>query len=118
MTIRPMISVIYAYSIFLLLSGCATTQPTTSQESQEEVKEALSAVAGAMRGKELSEDELKELEHQIRNDKETQESIEAIRDSMSGKDVSVKYCPITGKRYAGYMETCPEHNIPLEPVEP
>ena len=93
--------------------------PVQSQEeTEEDVQEALSAVAGALSGKPLDEDDLRNLEKQIRTDEEAQTAIQAITGSVGGKVPVVKYCPITGKRYAAHMEYCPEHNVKLEIVEP
>ena len=109
---------IFTVLLFALtvLSGCATaTKSRSSQESEKEVQEALSAVAGALSGKQLSEEEVRELERQIRTDEEAQTAIQAITESVGGKPI-VKYCPVTGKRYAAHIETCPEHDVQLEIV--
>ena len=107
------------FIIMILLSGCQTTSPVQSkEETGKDVKEALSAVAGALSGKTLDEDDLRNLEKQIRTDEEAQTAIQAITGSVGGQAPVVKYCPITGKRYAAYMEYCPEHNVKLEVVEP
>ena len=107
------------FFIVLFLSGCKTMGPVQSQEETgEDVTEALSAVAGALSGKSLSEDDIRNLEKQIRTDEQAQSAIQAITESVGGKTPIVKYCPVTGKRYAVHMEYCPEHNVKLEIVEP
>ena len=88
------------------------------EETGKDVKEALSAVAGALSGKLLDEDDLRALEKQIRTDEDAQTAIQAITESVGGKVPVVKYCPITGRRYAAHMEYCPEHNVKLEIVGP
>ena len=104
-------------SLFVFLTGCQTAKPHMSKdETPEDVGEVLSAVAGAISGKTLSEDELKNLEHQIRTDEDAQSAITSITDSMGGNQPSVKYCPRTGKRYAAHLELCPEHQIELKIV--
>jgi hypothetical protein len=111
-----------AVTLFLIattLSGCQTAAPIKAEsETNQDVQEALTAVAGAMRGRKLSEEEKRNLERQIRSDTEAQSAIQAISESVSGKSVKVKYCPITGKRYAPNLEECPEHHVPLETVDP
>ena len=88
------------------------------EETGEDAKQAFSAVAGALSGKFLDEDDLRNLEKQIRTDEDAQTAIQAITESVGGKVPIVKYCPITGRRYAAHMEYCPEHNVKLKIVEP
>ncbi|MCK5180718.1 MAG: hypothetical protein KAR32_14395 [Candidatus Omnitrophica bacterium] len=107
------------FIIMILLSGCRTAPSVQGEgETGQDVQEALSAVAGALSGKKLSEEDLKNLEKQIRTDEEAQTAIQAITGSVGGQAPVVKYCPITGERYAAHMEYCPEHNVKLEIVEP
>lgn len=108
-----------AVLLIVFVAGCATSSAVKSErESVEETKEALSAVAGALSGKDLDEEDLRDLEQQIRTDEDAQTAIQAITDSVGGKAPVVKYCPVTGRRYAAHLETCPEHNVKLEIVEP
>ena len=65
--------------------------PVQSQEETgEDVTEALSAVAGALSGKSLSEDDIRNLEKQIRTDEQAQSAIQAITESVGGKTTIVK----------------------------
>ena len=99
--------------------GCQTIQQTqNSKENTEDAGEILSAVAGALSGKTLSEEEIRNLKKQIQTDKDAQSAIQVITDSVGGKTLQVKYCPVTGKRYASHIEICPEHQIKLEIVSP
>ena len=75
-------------------------------------------MAGALSGKPLSKKELKSLENQIRTDKEAQSAVRAITESVGEKSAVVKFCPITGERYAAHLERCPEHGVLLEVVSP
>ncbi len=110
--------ILVGLSIILFLSGCQTATSAKSQnETNEDVSEALSAVAGALSGKQLSKEEIQNLEEQIRTDEEAQTAIKAITDSV-GKTSAVKYCPVTGRRYAVHLEVCPEHQVQLEIVDP
>jgi len=103
----------------LIQGGCRMTAPMKhGSESHEDVQEALTAVAGALSGRELSEKEKRNLEEQIRTDKDAQSAVQAISGAVSGKDVKVKYCPVGGERYAPHLKTCPVHHVPLEMVDP
>ena len=105
--------------VVAVLGGCQTAAPVKQEaESEEDVQAALTSVAGALSGRELSEEEKRSLEHQVRTDKDTQTAIQAISGSVSGKDVKVKYCPVDGERYAPHMEICPVHKVQLELVDP
>ena len=105
--------------LIFLFCGCQTTSSVQGEgESREDVQEALSAIAGALSGKKLSDKELRDLERQIREDKEAQSAIQSITESVGGQAPVVKYCPVTGRRYAPHMELCPEHGVTLEIVEP
>ncbi|HQP11008.1 MAG TPA: hypothetical protein PKV41_06465 [Candidatus Omnitrophota bacterium] len=108
------------FCVVLILSGCRTIAPVGQgrNETSQEAQEALSAVAGAISGKPLSDEDLRNLEKQIREDEEAQTAVQAITQSVGGKAPVVKYCPIDGKRYAPHMEICPEHQVPLETVSP
>jgi len=99
--------------VVFLFSGCATSE---SVKANREAHDVLSSVAEAISGKELSDQELRDLEKQMRTDKETQTAIQVITESISGADTLVKYCPVTGRRYAPHFDECPEHHITLEVV--
>ena len=71
-----------------------------------------------MSGRELSEEEKRNLQEQMRTDKDAQSAVQAISGSVSGKNVKVKYCPVGGERYAPHIETCPVHGVRLELVDP
>jgi len=106
-------------SLALFFFGCQTTSPgRNTKKDTEDVREILSTVVGALSGKPLSEEELHNLEKQIQSDEEAQSAIQAIADSVGGKATHVKYCPVTGKRYASHLEVCPEHQVQLEVVSP
>lgn len=105
--------------LVLFLFGCQTTQQDRDlKRNKENLGEILSAVSGALSGRQLSEEELHNLEKQIRTDVDAQSAVQAITDSVGGKVPQVKYCPVTGKRYASNLEICPEHQILLEIVSP
>ena len=78
----------------------------------------MGSIAEAIGGQPLTEEELKSLQKQIREEPQTQSAVQNISDAMSGKAVAVKYCPVTGKRYAADITVCPVHNVALKLVEP
>jgi len=102
--------------VIFFLSGCQTASSVQNQgETREDVQEALSAVTGAISGKSLSKEELRNLEKQIRADKDAQTAVRAITGSVGGTS-TVKYCPVTGRRYAAHLKICPEHGVELREV--
>ena len=102
----------------LFLTGCQTmSQPKSENESRKDVKEALGTIAEAISGKELSEKELKNLSKDLRTNKEAQSAIQSITNSMNKKSAIIKYCPLTGRRYAPRVMICPEHNVELKILE-
>jgi hypothetical protein len=76
----------------------------------------MTAVAGALGGKQLTEEELRELERQLKTDAEARSAVEVITGSVGGQLPSVKYCPVCARRYAPNLELCPEHQAQLETV--
>lgn len=98
-----------------IISGCATTQRSSSRKpTRKESIETLKTVASAVSGKELTDDDVKDLGKQIRNDPEAKSAIESITQSVTGTNRVVKYCPLTGKRYASHIIVCPEHDVELK----
>lgn len=101
----------------LIGAGCTTTQNSAKNiESQQDVEKALRSMAGAVSGKNLTEEEFSNLTKQIRNDKQAQEAVGAITSSLEGSQV-ILYCPTDGKRYSSNFKTCPEHGVQLKEVE-
>jgi hypothetical protein len=104
--------------LMVILIGCRTAAPQKNQlETEEDVDEALESIADAVSGKQLSEEEMSNFKKQLRTDTETQSAVQTITDTISGKDLKVKYCPVTGKRYAYQLQLCPIHNVELKVVE-
>jgi len=104
--------------VLIFILGCQTTGPMKSEtETNEDVKEAVVSVAEAVSGKDLSEEDKKNLVEQIRSDAEAQSAIQSITDSISQTKQRVKYSPATGKRYAPHMTVDPETGTPLEWLE-
>ncbi len=100
------------------MTGCQTLQqpkPVASHETHRDVQKALGSITEAISGKTLSDKELKKLSKDLRTDKEARSAIKVITDTMSGRR-RVKYCPVTGRRYAPNLTVCPEHGVPLKDV--
>lgn len=97
----------------VLLTGCQTVRKVERQrEYLEETEVAVGAIAEAVTGQELSEEEKERLQQQIRNDPEARSAVQAIADSHT-KPLRMKYSPATGKRYAGHLEVDPETGVKL-----
>ncbi len=99
----------------ILMAGCKTTQPKT--DANAEMESALKSVAGAVKGSPLTDADLKKLNKQMREDKDAQSAVSTITGAMSGKEHTIKYCPKDGKRFAGSVQICPDHNVELRWVD-
>ena len=116
--------------LFLLCffySGCTTankkfsTSSNEKQASEHVLKkggdaESLKLVVGAISGKEVSRDDLKNVAKQVKKDPEARTAVESITQTMGG-NVEIKYCPVCGKRYSSKFEKCPKHGVLLKAVE-
>jgi len=87
-------------------------------ETNKDIQKAMGSIAEAIGGQPLSEEELKSLQKQIREEPQAQSAVQSITDAMGGKSMAVKYCPVTGKRYAVDIMACPVHDVTLKLVEP
>jgi len=115
---RVLTSIILGCSLTLILGACATSSSIKGEgESNEDIKTAIGSIVEAVSNKDLSDEEKDKLTDQILGDKDAQEAIKAISDSMDIRSASVKYCPITGKRYASHMDVCPLHAVKLSVVQ-
>jgi len=112
------ISIFYSVLLMVYLCGCQSTSSIkTSNETNQDVKEALGSIAEAISGKPLSDEEKQDLEAQIRKDKDAQRAVQSITESMDSTSKRLKYSPATGKRYAPHLTTDPETGVPLEWLE-
>ncbi|GEM_PF-1939584 len=48
--------------------------------------------------------------------KEIQTAVGTIVNTVSGKQVSVRYCPVCGKHYSAKLGVCPKDDSPLRDV--
>lgn len=87
------------------------------QESTQETLSAAEAVAGAVSGKDLTEQDLRRVARQVQNDPEAKQAVESISGALRSPGSGVKYCPIDGRRYDAHFSRCPEHNVPLKDLE-
>ena len=91
------------------LSGCAGKKA----QNTEEMDTALEAVAEAMAGKELSQEDIKNLRKEIQTNPEARDAVKKITDSLQ-EPAAVKYCPVDGQRYAPHLKLCPAHKVELK----
>lgn len=61
---------------------------------------------------------MREVAKKLQSDEEAQTAVEAISESLEGKNINIKYSPATGKRYSGDLEYDPETGVKLIPLEP
>jgi len=102
---------------FCLGIGC-TGQAVKSQ-GKEKVsgQAALSAVSQALGGEPLTEDHLKRLDRELKEDPEKQKAAQSVVDSITSPGKNIRYCPFDGERYSAKVKFCPVHNIQLKEVK-
>lgn len=99
------------FIICIFIAGCASAQ------QKKEERAALKSVAEAVSGQEMTDQDVRRLERQIKNDPEAQSAVKAITDSVQGSGkVVAKYSPVTGKRYSPHLEYEPGTGARLLPV--
>lgn len=112
-------------SILLFIVGCssvaqdyqgAAVGSCSQAETQKDRESALKTVAGAITGREMSDKDVRGLQQQLRQDKEAQAAIEAITQTVSGRQGITKYCPIDGERFSAGLKACPVHGATLEEI--
>ena len=90
---------------------------TSEEEELIDAVTALESVSEAITGRELTQEELRQLSNDLRKDEAAQSAIKSISTALDPNKVRVKYSPATGKRYNADMEYCPETGVKLLPVE-
>lgn len=106
-------NVLLTILLCLLTAGCSTMKKVEDQrEYLQETEMAVGAIAEAVTGQKLTEEEKERLEKQMRNDPDAQSAVHAIADAHT-KPLRMKYSPATGKRYAGHLEHDPETGVKL-----
>lgn len=109
--------------IFILLvllclgMGCASVSRNSksiqAREIRQETETAVKNVIEAVSGQEVDP---KQLQEQIRTDKEAQKALQSISNTMTGEGLVIKYCPVDGKRFSGKFTRCPEHGVLLKEI--
>jgi len=100
--------------------GCQSSQKRTdiqTQETQQDVSKALKSVGEAISQTQLNDQQLKDLENQVRSDPQAQTAIESVTDALTGHAGMVRYCPVDGKHFSVELIRCPTHGVPLQEVE-
>ncbi|MDP2652693.1 MAG: hypothetical protein Q8Q08_01535 [Candidatus Omnitrophota bacterium] len=106
----------------VFFAGCATLRqaaapvPAAQGESSREAEEALTSVVGAVSGRDVNAEDLKNLAYEVRRDPEAHAAVESISNAVQG-NVVIKYCPVDGKRFSARVDLCPEHNVALNILE-
>jgi len=110
--------------LFLVFGGCTTAAPEKlllnhppARESAQETVSAVGSIAGAISGRELTEQDLRKVSRQIQNDREAKQAVERITRALSSPGVGVKYCPVDGRRYDARFFRCPDHDVLLKELE-
>ena len=107
--------------LLILITGCATSRPSTPSamrgETPREAAAALGSVVGAISGKDVDEQDLRDLSRQIQQDPQAQQAIESVANAVSGTDLKLKYCPVDGQRFSAKFMVCPQHNVALQELQ-
>ncbi len=104
-------------------NGCLAHQQIRPQgvlkqrEDLPQQRKDLESVASAMSGHEVNQQDLKKVVQDLKNDKDSRSAVESVSNSLGGQGLDVKYCPVNGKRFSARLKLCPQHNVPLLPVE-
>lgn len=102
--------------ILIFLTGCQTLSSKQQAKTKEEM-EAMRSIAGAVSGKQLNDQEFKDLAQQVQKDPQAQSAVGAITGSLGGETVRVKYCPVDGQRFSSRIKECPDHHVELKYVD-
>ncbi|MBF0484736.1 MAG: hypothetical protein HQL25_08550 [Candidatus Omnitrophica bacterium] len=103
--------------LVVFICGCSVAgKPTTNATNSKDAEQTLTSVTSALAGKPVSEQDLRKLEKDLRNDPEARSAVNEVANSFNG-EVKVKYCPVDGKRFAPNIIECPIHHVPLKWVE-
>lgn len=114
--INVTITVILIICSFVGCKSVSSSRFEKQSDVRKEEQSSLISVAGAISGKELTDEDLKNLGKQLRTSEEAKSAVEIITNSLSGNN-KIKYCPIDGKRYGPNLEKCPDHNVLLKELE-
>ena len=112
---------IMLFSLFLLISSCATTHQNLKSKKQndqslQETRSALKAITGSLSGQTMDDQKMKRVAEQIQKDPEAQSAVKTITDSMRSEKVKVKFCPVDGERFSPKMNFCPVHKVELKTI--
>ena len=111
---------LFLFAALGLMLGCATSRdPSLLKTAQDqEAVSALSGIAESYTGKKLTDEQLNDLAHDLKNDEDAQSAVGAITGSLEGNNANIKYSPATGKRYSGDLDIDPETGVKLLLLEP
>jgi beta-xylosidase len=106
--------------LLFVIWGCSTSSQNLKKAHDQEVMiDAVKTVAESVGGREMSDQDMKNLIRDIRTDPDTRSAVEAIQSAVNPQsdDGRIKFSPATGKRYAPHMEYDPETGVKLEYVQ-
>ena len=103
--------------VALIFWGGCQSVPRSQGESSQDTMEAMTTVTEAIVGKDLSQEDMKKLNQQMRTDRDARAAVQVLTDTMSGA-AAIKYCPMDGERFAASLTQCPTHKVELKEVEP
>ncbi len=90
---------------------------TRSDEDLGDAVTALESVAGGISARPVRREQLVETVKTLQTDPEAMSAIRTISGSFDPTAVTIKYSPVTGKRYSADLEFDPETGARLLPLE-
>jgi hypothetical protein len=106
-------AVILPILLLVFFTGCQTA-PKNLSESDREALEAVGSAAEALTGKQLSDEEKRQVLNDLQKDKEAQSAMKSISGALDVKQTGIKYCPVDGRRFSADVQECPEHKVMLK----
>jgi hypothetical protein len=100
--------------LFLLpFTGCQSV-PKSGPESDQETLQAVGSATEALTGKQLTEEEKRQLLRDLQKDEDAQSAMKSISGALDVKQTGIKYCPVDGRRFSADVIDCPDHKVQLK----
>ncbi len=106
-------TVILAILFLFPFCGCQSV-PKNGPESDQEALEAVGSATEALTGKQLTDEEKRQLLRDLQKDEDAQSAMKSISGALDVKQTGIKYCPVDGRRFSADVVDCPDHKVQLK----